>query len=263
MTDFLEALGEDTNIDCLFQTIGMGGLICRAANTSSKHTTNETTREICLACPAGKIYRDVGCEDFTSKISIIKNIGGNIRGGTEIFCSKRKKVTTLENCKICTLISAATTREIVNTVNDLFQAEKHYSGYKDLEKAKKCLRDGDYEGSIGSSISCLESVMRTSLENLEEKLPTSLDVTSLWKALRIPLRLDEKDPFGCSEKLVGTLAGTVSHLGGLRNHLSDSHGKGLKSPDVSFCIAELAINSSATVATLIIRRSKELLEEKP
>ncbi|CVK32467.1 abortive infection family protein [Methanoculleus bourgensis] len=260
MSEYFEPPGDDADIACPFQVIGMGSLICRAANLTQKNATNKTSPEICYNCDAGKIYREVGCDAFTAELHIL-SLNASYYNVWRIFCTKRKRETTLDYCRGCNLVTAATTKELVNSAKDLFQTGDYYSAYKDLEKARICLRDGDYEGTITSSLSCLESVMRTSLEKMGEDLPNKLDVTGLWKSLRNSLLLTEIDPSGCSEKLIGTLAGAVGHLGGLRNNLSDAHGKGTTPPDVSFCIAELAINSAATIATLIVRRSDQILEE--
>lgn len=252
---------DDEDISCPYQAIGMGDLICRAADISSNGATNKTNPKMCLECPAGKIYREVGCDLYSPETLILRYVGGSSLSHVKVLCKKRKRETTLEYCQKCTLVTAATTKEIVSNAKDLFQAGEYYSAYKDLEKARKCLRDDDYHGSITSSISFLESTMKMSLEKIGEELPNSLDVTGLWKALRSPLLLDEIDPSGCSEKLIGTLSGAVSHLGGVRNNLSDSHGRGSEYPDVSFSIAELAINSSATVATFVVRRTNQILEK--
>jgi hypothetical protein len=61
--------------------------------------------------------------------------------------------------------------------------------------------------------------------------------------------------------LIGSLSGTVSHLGGMRNILGDSHGKGLVPVEVSEALAELAINAAAMVATVVVHRHRQLAVE--
>jgi len=58
-------------------------------------------------------------------------------------------------------------------------------------------------------------------------------------------------------QLIGSLTGSVSALGGLRNELSDAHGKGEISQEVYESYGELAINISGTLSTFLIRRLAE------
>jgi len=58
--------------------------------------------------------------------------------------------------------------------------------------------------------------------------------------------------------LVNTLFGVVTKLAGLRNALSDSHGSNNTDPVASKYIAELALNTSCTLSTIIIRRYKQI-----
>lgn len=140
----------------------------------------------------------------------------------------------------------------------LFETEKFYTAYKDLETARKCLRDGDYDGAITSSVSCLESVIKTILDRMDIQYPSDEAVTSLWKAVRVPLQLDTIISTEHTIALLGNLTGTVQYLGGMRNKISDAHGKGEVAPEVPYMLAELAINSASVITTLLIRRYIQL-----
>ena len=56
--------------------------------------------------------------------------------------------------------------------------------------------------------------------------------------------------------LLNSPHGTVTQIGAMRNALSDAHGRGQLSPHVSEAMAELPLNSAATVATFAIRHYK-------
>ncbi len=252
---------ENNNIDCHLQQVGMGTLICRAARQTGDKTTNEVNPTICFNCPAGKIFREVGCDAVLPKIRIYPYIGGASMNVEALFCKIRRRETTLDFCRICGLVTAETTRQIVSTARGLFEAQGFYSAYKDVEKAREAIRDGNFENAITRSIACLESVMRICHEKLGQPLPSKKQVSDLWKSTRNILRFDELDPSGAMLDLMNSLSGVVTHLGGLRNTLGDAHGKGIIPPNVSENIAELAINIASTLSTAIIRRFNQIKEE--
>lgn len=249
---------ENENIDCHLQQVGMGTLICRAARQTGDKTTNEVNPIICFNCSAGKIFREIGCDAVLPKIQIYAYIDG-IYVET-LFCKIRKRETTLDFCRTCGLVTAETTRQLITTVRGLFEAQGFYSAYKDIEKARESIRDGNFENAITRSISCLESTMRICHEKLGESLPSKKQVTELWKSTRNILHFDEFDPSGATIDLINALSGVVSHLGGLRNIFGDAHGKGTFPPDVSENIAELAINTASTLSTAIIRRFNQIIK---
>ena len=133
----LEMPTENDNIDCHLQCIGMGTLICRAARQEGSGTTNEVNPAICFNCPAGRIYREVGCDAVFPKMYIIHS-----RAPPQVetlFCNIRKRSTTLDFCRTCGLKVAETTREIVSTAKTLFEAKGFYSAYQDIEEARKAI----------------------------------------------------------------------------------------------------------------------------
>ena len=263
MSDQLPEPNENDNIDCHLQKIGMGTLICNAARQSGENTTNEVDPAICFNCPAGKIYREVGCDAISPKIRVIISYGDNLTVDYKsLFCKIRRRETTLEYCQTCGLVTAETTRKIVSTARGLFEAQDFYSAYKDIEKARESIRDGNFENAVTRSISCLESTMRICHERLGQSLPSKKQVSDLWKSTRAILKFDELDPENKLLHLMNSLNGVITHLGSLRNTLGDAHGKGLFPPDVSESIAELAINTTSALATIIIRRFNQISGSK-
>ena len=250
--------GENDLIDCHLQQVGMGTLLCRAARQTGDRTTNEVNPAICFNCPAGKVFRDVGCDAILPKIRIYPYIGGENASIENLFCKIRKRDTSLEYCQTCNLVTAETTRQIISIARGIFQAQGFYSAYQDLEKAREAIRDGNFENAITRSIACLESTMRICHEKLGKPLPEKKQLTDLWKSTRDILDFDRLDPSGATLMLMNSLPGVVSHLGGLRNVLGDAHGKGVVPPDVSESIAELAINTASTLSTVIVRRFNQL-----
>lgn len=263
MSNQLPEPKENENIDCHLQQVGMGTLICRAARQTGDKTTNEVNPTICFNCLAGKIFREVGCDAVLPKIRIYPyNIGGSSMNVETLFCKIRRRETVLDFCRTCGLVTAETTRQILSTARGLFETQGFYSAYKDIEKAREAIRDGNFENAVTRSIACLESVMRICHEKLGQPLPTKKQVSDLWKSTRDILHFDELDTSGATLNLMNTLSGVVNHLGGLRNTLGDAHGKGIFSPDVSENIVELAINTASTISTAIIRRFNQIKKEE-
>ena len=249
---------ESDSTDCHLQQLGMGSLICRAAKqTGQENATNEVTPGICFSCDVGKIFRDVGCDAASPKLTVISNrhFGPtvNLRG---IFCQIRRRDTSLEYCETCTLATAESTRQIVTTTRGLLQSVGFHSAYQDIEKAREAIRDGEFDRAITHSIACLESTCRVIHDELGAPLPNSKDLTSLWKSTRKLLALDQSIAEKTMETFLNSLHGVIVNIGTVRNALSDAHGKGKVSPEVSEAMAELALNGSATAATFIVRHFK-------
>jgi hypothetical protein len=261
MSNQLKEPKENENIDCHLQQVGMGTLICLAARQTGDKTTNEVNPTICFNCPAGKIFREVGCDAVLPEIRIYPRMIGASFNLETLFCKIRKRETTIDFCRTCGLVTAETTRQIVSIARGLFEAQGFYSAYKDIEKARELIRDGNFENAVTRSIACLESTMRICHEKLEKPLPNKKQITDLWKSTRTILHFDELDPSGATLPLMNALSGVVTHLGGLRNTLGDAHGKGIFPPDVSENIAELAINTASTLSTAVIRRFNQIKGE--
>jgi len=249
---------ESDQVACHLQAIGMGGMKCRAAAATHSSKTDEVTREMCLNCEVGKVYREVGCDVITAKILILPTMGGGLRDVRNMFCSIRKRDVDLEYCRQCGLVVAETTRQNISTAIGLFQAQGFYSAYKNIEEARLALRDGNYDRVITQSTGCLESVMRCVHEKAEKPLPNHRDITSLWKSTRELLDFDRMEPTGSAVQLMNALSGVVSCFGGLRNSLGDAHGKGIALTETSENVAELSINVSATISTMIVRRFNQV-----
>lgn len=264
-------LPDDADISCHLQEVSKGAIYCNVPEGNLTGETNRVTPEACYACPAGKVYREVGCDQVIPDILIrsmrtLDQVVGydalvHVYG---MNCARRLRPTTLEECHTCTLVSAETTREVVSVSLGLFQAQGFDSAYNDLLEARNELRDGDYDDAIGKAIVSLESTMRCVHEELGVELPAKRTVTGLWQSTKDILRFDEftTEARDTVIALVGSLTGAISSLGSMRNALSDSHGRGLIPVEVSEALAELAINSSASIATVIIRRYKQLTVEE-
>ena len=252
---------ESDNIECHLQQIGMGGLICRAARRTGEHSTNEVDPTTCFNCAAGKIFREVGCDAVRPKLWIHHYCGEPSPSIQSLFCTIRKRETTLEYCRTCGLAQAETTREIVSVARGLFETQAFHSAYKDIEKARLAMRDGEFDRTITCSIACVESVMRICHDRLGQPLPKKKQVSGLWKSTRVLLNFDAVDSSGATTGLMNALFAVISELGRVRNALGDAHGKGTVPPSVSETISELAINTSATLSTAIMRRFSQMKEQ--
>lgn len=255
----LKEPSDNDGIDCHLQVIGMGGLICRGAKQEGdRNLTNEVNRKICYNCDVGKIYREVGCDSVLPKIYIYNFGREHSTRLDNLFCKILKKDITLDYCKTCEIANAETTRQIVTTTRGLFEAQGFYSAYKNLENARNDIKDGNFESSITQSIACLESVMRICHDKMGAKLPGKPQLAQLWTSTKELLSMDKMDNIGASAELMTNINGVVISLGKMRNSFGDAHGKGIYPPDVSASMAELSINTSSTLSTVIIRRLNQV-----
>lgn len=252
-------LPDDVNIDCLYQKQGKGTLICSIAEISGQHT-NEVGPEVCYECPVGKIYRELGCDKISAKLSILKMLKGNKLLVDNLWCNLRKRKTDYEYCLTCPYMGTQFTKPIMKETKDLFDKLGFEKAKKNLIKAQEKLSEGDPENTITNSISALESTFKTILDFLNITYPSKEKVTSLWQAVKCNLHLGDEIASKHIKQVIGSLTGAISGLGGLRNDLSDAHGDGLISPEVYDSYAELAVNISASICLFVIRRYLELQE---
>lgn len=256
---------EDDNFDCHLQQVGLGSLVCRCAKQDgTSNSTNNVTPAICFSCPIGKIFRDIGCDAPSTSISVRYYSDSPIVTISGIFCKIRRRATTYEYCQSCSLVTAESTRQVVIATRGLFQSSKFYAAYQDLEKARIAIRDGEFDRSITHSIACIESTCRLIHDELGEKLPGEKSLSDLWKSTRKVLELDALGPENVITQLLNSLYGVVNHLGAMRNALSDAHGKGKYSAQVSESYAELALNTASTIATFAVRhfKTKDIASEE-
>lgn len=258
------SLPDDVNIDCQYQRQGMGTLICRAADPSRFNSgTNETDEEICHACEIGKVNRELGCENVSGikVIGEIHSIGAKsqkIVVDTKLWCNLRKRSAEYNFCLACPYIGTKFTKPILKQTLDYFEKLGFKSARDNLEKAQERLNNGDEENAITNAISALESVFKTILDYYKTPYPQKEQVTTLWKTVKDTLHLGDEVAAEHIRQLIGNVSGAVTSLGGLRNDLSDAHGKGLLSTEVYDSYAELAVNLSATISLFVIRRYQEI-----
>jgi hypothetical protein len=260
-------LPDDVNINCQYQQVGMGTLICEAADLAhSQHATNEVDDEICFKCPVGKINRELGCNKISGKIEIllIQTDQEELKHLDEVtlWCNLRKRKTSYEYCLTCPYIGTQFSVPILMKTLDYFEKLGFGSAKDNLEKARERLLSGDPESSITNSISAVESAFKSILDMLKEPYPTKEQITTLWKSVKNKLHLGDEISSEHLINLLGNLSGCMGALGGLRNDLSDAHGKGLVSPSVYDSYAELALNLSAAICLFIIRRYQEFITEQ-
>jgi hypothetical protein len=254
------ALPDKVNIDCPYQGADVGGLRCTAVHRTAFETdTNLVQPEHCHQCDIGKIYRELGCDKISGNVVVRRTAGGFSLGVLRLWCNLRKRQTTIKECSRCIYLGTEFTAPMVQKAIDLFTKlgfgrARHYE-----LKAQQKLHAGDPEGAITNSITAMESAFKAILDlRAGGAYPPKQDVTSLWKTVRRSLDLGDETLSDHMTQAIGSLTGAVSALGGLRNDLSDAHGKGLVSPELYESCAELTVNVSACICTFAVHRYMEL-----
>ncbi len=249
---------DNVNIDCPYQKLSYGAMVCSAADLSLSGN-GAVDEKACHDCIAGRIFRELGCKHISPRNVINQSVTGEYRvHPVSLFCLLRKRTTTYEHCCSCNLVNSEFTTEQNRRVLGLFEASGFKSSFDSLTKARDELRNGNPDGCIRASISSLESTLKIILDKLSKPYPSKEQLTDLWKAVRSELRLGEETTVVHLEQIIGSLTGAISGVAGIRNDLSDAHGKGIISPEVYESYAELTMNISGSISTFLIRRLKEI-----
>lgn len=255
-------LPDDIDISCQYQILAIGGLKCRAANITGNSLSNNCNDDICYKCEAGKIYRELGCKHISPKIWIHQSSSLNIYSNLhilhkELFCSLRKRETNYNYCCSCTLVNSEFTKLRIDETKGLFEASGFKSSLIFLQEAKDKLNNNP-DGCITSSNSSLESTCKTILDKLGESYPDKQQLTNLWDKVKNVFNLGDEIAEPLLKQAIGSITGAIYALAGIRNALSDAHGKGLISSEVYSSYAEITLNLSGSISSFLIRRLKEI-----
>lgn len=147
---------------------------------------------------------------------------------------------------------------ISGSVEKLDGAYVHAAWAKALER-----RNSDPEGAITMARSLLEAVCKLILDGAGVSYGDAPDINKLYGMAAEQLNLSpsqhaDKD----FKRILGGCTSVVEGLGGLRNRLGDSHGKGATWVKPAPRHAELAVNLAGAMATFLIatwefRQSKD------
>ena len=247
---------DNVDISCQYQRTTTSGLICRAANTRGNNTNDRPTPEVCASCNIGKVERELGCTHIGGELFIVKASDGTSTTEPDLWCRLRKRETDYQYCKQCSYIESHATTQLVTNTIDILDAAGFSSAKEAIIDARKQLQEMDFDGCIRSSTVALESACKIILDLNGKAYPSEETVTHLWKAAKPELDMTTKEQVLVLQ-LLNSLRGVVQNLAGIRNDLADVHGKGLIPPEVFKSYAELALNTSATLITFIVRRSQE------
>lgn len=116
----------------------------------------------------------------------------------------------------------------------------------------------DPEDAITAACAIVESVCRSILVELDEKLPSDRSITTLYKhvAKKLGISPDRDDlPSEVAEesrRILGGLANTVAGIGQLRTRTGDAHGREHTVRRVDPRLARLAVGSAATLSQFLI-----------
>ena len=138
----------------------------------------------------------------------------------------------------------------------------------DLDRARSAANI-DPEDAITAACSLLESLFRTFILASGEDLPEKKDIGGLWKVVQKLLHLapDRSDlpPEVADDvrKLLGSMSNSVCHIGSLRTHAGDAHGRESGRKRVDARIARFAINSAQASALFCIETWERLFPGRP
>lgn len=124
---------------------------------------------------------------------------------------------------------------------------------RDLWKRMLDRRENDPEGAITAARSLLETVCKHLLDELGEPSDDNEELPALYKAVTTKLSLaPEQYTEQVFKQILGGCATVVNGLAGVRNKLSDAHGKGPRAVRPSARHAELAVNLAGSMAAFLV-----------
>jgi hypothetical protein len=137
---------------------------------------------------------------------------------------------------------------ISNSVQGLDGEFVHAAWRKALHR-----RDNDPEGAITMARSLLESVCKLILDEAGIDYGDAPDINKLYSLAAEQLNLSPSQHANKDfKRILGGCTSVVEGLGGLRNRLGDSHGKGASWVKPAPRHAELAVNLAGAMATFLL-----------
>ncbi|WP_104017695.1 abortive infection family protein [Roseovarius nitratireducens] len=129
--------------------------------------------------------------------------------------------------------------------------------------------DSDPEAAVTASCSMVESVCRSILAARQIPAPKSLDIKSLYKAVREPLGLSPSKDVADSEvendvrTILSGLSNAIQGIGALRTHSGTAHGRERGFRRLDPRIARLAVSASSALTLFLVETwEKRFPEDK-
>lgn len=114
-------------------------------------------------------------------------------------------------------------------------------------------RETDPEGAITAARSLVESVCKHILHELGEAGDENAELPALYRSVSVKLNIaPDQHTEQVFKQILGGCATVVNGLAGVRNKLSDAHGKGPRAVRPSARHAELAVNLAGSMAAFLV-----------
>lgn len=114
-------------------------------------------------------------------------------------------------------------------------------------------READPEGAITAARTLMETVCKHILDDLGEQAGENAELPALYGAVAKRLNLaPDQHTEQVFKQILGGCMTVVNGLAGVRNKLSDAHGKGPRQARPSPRHAELAVNLSGSLAAFLV-----------
>lgn len=184
------------------------------------------------------------CRSLGQFWGVIKQKFGTYQERRDFLCAEFQPL--LDHLELAT--GSPSDELISGSVKRLDGAYVHAAWGKALER-----RNSDPEGAITMARSLLEAVCKLILDGAGVSYGDAPDINKLYSLAAEQLNLSpsqhaDKD----FKRILGGCTSVVEGLGGLRNRLGDSHGKGASWVKPAPRHAELAVNLAGAMATFLL-----------
>lgn len=144
-----------------------------------------------------------------------------------------------------------------NSISEKLKSINEVYIKQEWDKALK-RKTTDPEGAITTSRTLIETVCKHILENKKIEYSDNLDLPKLYKLTAKQLNLaPDQHTEKIFKQILNGCQSVVEGLGGIRNKLSDSHGKGIAKTKPSERHAELAVNLAGAMTLFLFESSKK------
>lgn len=243
--------------ECNFQQIGRGTLLCKVAAKTKDDSINAVDPEDCLNCPAGRIYRELGCSSVVPDLHIQDYFGGRVLFLENLFCKVRKKETDYEYCEGCSLRTGDIARSIPDKTGTLLKEYSFYSSLQEIERVRILLAEGNHASAIAASLSSLENTMKDIHRKLGKKILPDSTFPELFRSTGNILGLNANKGtilYQATQNLLFLLESFEE----LRHTLQRMESEGDDVPDFRQYVAELVYNISSSISSFLITRMNSL-----
>lgn len=138
------------------------------------------------------------------------------------------------------------------SLNELIQGRDFAAIQAEFDRALSGVAN-DPPAAVTAACAILEAICKTYIEAERLPLPDNQSLQSLWKIVRVHLKLDPANNHGQDlKRILGGLATVVDGVAALRTHAGSAHGRGPQARVIEERYARLAVHAAHTLVFFLL-----------